>query len=55
MGEERNAYRLLAGKSEERNHYEEQGVGSWIILEWILEGKDEEVWTGLVWAGIRTS
>jgi hypothetical protein len=46
MGEKRNAYRILMGKPEigywwesqkERDHWEDQGVGGWTILKWILE------------------
>jgi hypothetical protein len=29
----------------ERNHYEDQYVGGWIILKWILEGQDGVGWT----------
>jgi hypothetical protein len=32
----RNAYRILVGKPEERDHFEDQDVGGWIILKWIL-------------------
>jgi hypothetical protein len=32
MGEKRNAYRLLVGKPEGKNHKEDQDVGGWIIL-----------------------
>jgi hypothetical protein len=32
----------------ERNHWEEQDVGGW-ILEWILERWDGVMWTGLGW------
>jgi hypothetical protein len=37
-GETRNAYRILVGKPEgKRDHYEDQDVGGWTRLEWILE------------------
>jgi hypothetical protein len=36
MGEKRNAYRILVTKPE-GNHWEDQDVGEWIILKWILE------------------
>jgi hypothetical protein len=52
MGEKRNAYRLLVGKPEERDHYEDQDVGGWIILGYILERRDGVMWTGLVWLRI---
>jgi hypothetical protein len=32
MGEKRNAYRILV----ERDHWEDQDVGGWTILKWIL-------------------
>jgi hypothetical protein len=36
MGEKRNVYRLL-GKPEEGDHREDQDVGGWTILKWILD------------------
>jgi hypothetical protein len=36
-GEKRNAYRILVGKPEGRNHYEHQDVTGWILLKWMLE------------------
>jgi len=35
MGEEREVYRVLVGKSEGRSHLEDLGVYVWIILGWI--------------------
>jgi hypothetical protein len=35
MGEKMNVYRILAGKPEERKHWEDQDVGGWTILKWI--------------------
>jgi hypothetical protein len=52
MGEKRNAYRILVGKPE-RDHWEEQDVGGWTILKWILERHDGMVWFGLKWAQDR--
>jgi hypothetical protein len=49
MGEKRNAYRILVGKPE-RDHYEDQEVGVWIILKWIL---DRTGWYGLELSGSR--
>jgi hypothetical protein len=37
MGERRNAYRILVGKPEGKNHWEEQDVDVWTILKWILK------------------
>jgi hypothetical protein len=39
--EEKNAYMLLVGKSD-------QGVGQWIILRWVLERMG---WGGMDWIG----
>jgi hypothetical protein len=36
-GEKRNAYRILVGKPEGRRPLEDQNVGGWTILKWILE------------------
>jgi hypothetical protein len=37
MGERRNAYRILVGKPEGKNHWEDQDVDGWTILKRILE------------------
>jgi hypothetical protein len=37
MGEKRNAYIILVGKPEGKNHYEDLHVNERIILRWILE------------------
>jgi hypothetical protein len=39
----------------ERDQEEDQVVGGWIILKWILERYDGVVWTGLFWLGIGIS
>jgi hypothetical protein len=36
-GGEENACRLLWDSQKERDHYEDENVGGWIILRWILE------------------
>jgi hypothetical protein len=46
MGEKRNAYRILVGKPEGKNHWEDQDVGVWTILKWILRGIG---WDGVYW------
>jgi hypothetical protein len=38
----------------ERDHWEDQNVGGWIILGCILERWDGVMWTGLVWLRIGT-
>jgi hypothetical protein len=35
-------------------HNEDQDVGGWIILGWILERLDGVMWTGFVWLRIGT-
>jgi hypothetical protein len=37
MGEKRNSYRILVESQKERDHWEDQDVGGWTILGWILE------------------
>jgi hypothetical protein len=37
MEENRNAYRILVGKPEETDHWEDQDVGGSKVLKWILE------------------
>jgi hypothetical protein len=48
MWEKRNAYRLLLGKPEGKNQWEDQDVDGWIISGCILERWDGVMWTGLV-------
>jgi hypothetical protein len=36
MGEKRNAYRILVGKPEKRDHKEDQDVDGWLVLKWII-------------------
>jgi hypothetical protein len=38
-----------------RDHWEDQDIGGWAILKWILERKDGMVWIGLMWLRIETS
>jgi hypothetical protein len=38
MWEKRNASRILVGKPEENRAQDDQDVGGWIILIWLLEG-----------------
>jgi hypothetical protein len=39
----------------ERDHWEDQGVGGWIILKWISERYGGMVWIGLLWLRIGIS
>jgi hypothetical protein len=39
----------------ERDHWEDEDVGQWTILKWILERKDGMIWIGLIWLRIGTS
>jgi hypothetical protein len=51
MGEKRNAYRILVGKPEGKDHWEDQDVGGWTFLKWILRreiGWDSINWIDLV-------
>jgi hypothetical protein len=34
---------------------EDQDVGGWTIIKWILERQDGVVWTGSIWLRIGTS
>jgi hypothetical protein len=55
MGEKKNAYRILGGRQKETYHWEDQDVGGWTILKWILERWGGMVWIGLIWLRIGTS
>jgi hypothetical protein len=55
MGEKRKAYRILVGKPEVRDHWEDLDVSGWTILKWILEREDGMVWIGSIWLRIGTS
>ena len=49
MGDERGAYRVLAGKRRERDHWGDLGVDGWIIWDVSPGGG---MWIcGLDWAG----
>jgi hypothetical protein len=38
-----------------RDHLKNLGADESIVLEWILEKKDEKFWTGCVWLRIWTN
>jgi hypothetical protein len=52
--EVKNVYRLLVGKPQGKNQWEDQDVSGWIILGWIVERWEGVMWTGLVWLRIGT-
>jgi len=37
MGDSRGAYRILMGKPEGKNHFEDPGVDRGIILKWVFK------------------
>jgi hypothetical protein len=43
------------GSQTEKGHWEDQDVGGWTILKYILERYDGMVWTGSIWLRIGTS
>jgi hypothetical protein len=53
-GASRDAYRVLVGKPNGRNHLEDPGVDGRIILKWILEKWDGRAWTVSIWPRIGT-
>jgi hypothetical protein len=38
----------------ERGHWEDQDVGGWDILKWILKRENGTLWIGLMWLRIGT-
>jgi hypothetical protein len=46
MGQRGMHIGYLWESQKERGHYEDQDVGGWTILKWILERHDGMVWTG---------
>jgi hypothetical protein len=41
-------------RQKERDHWEDEDVGRWKILKYILERHDGMVWIGLIWLSIGT-
>jgi hypothetical protein len=39
----------------DREHREDQDVGGWTIVKWMLERYDGMVWIGSIWLRIGTS
>jgi len=54
MGEDREVYRVLVGKSEGKSHWRDLGVDGWIILVWISRRWDVGIWIGLGWPRTET-
>ena len=51
----RNAYKILVGISKERNHLNDLGMLSKIIVTYILKKEDMNMRTGLKWLKIVIS
>ena len=54
MEEGRGVHKVLVGKPEGKNHWEDQDVDGRIILRWILRKWEEVVGTGWSWLRIGT-
>ena len=54
MGKKRGVYKVLVGKPEERDHFEDPEVAGRIIFRWIFRKWDVGVWTGSIWLRIGT-
>jgi len=48
-GEMRNSYKILVGKPERKDYFEELGVDGKIILEWVFGKKVGKFWTACMW------
>jgi hypothetical protein len=55
MGEMRNAYKILCGNPEKRDHSENLVVDGKIILECILGKQEGKAWIGCIRLKIGTS
>jgi hypothetical protein len=55
MGERRGAYRVLVGRSRERDHFEGLEINGRIILKWVFkkwdrrQGLDSSAWERDIW------
>jgi hypothetical protein len=54
MGEMRNAFCILVGKPERKNHSDDVGVDGRIILKWMLGKWGLGVWLRFIWLRIGT-
>jgi len=54
MDEERERIGSWWGNRKERDHWEDLGIGGWIILGWISRRWNVGIWTGLGWPRIET-
>jgi hypothetical protein len=54
VGEERKVYKVLVGKTKERNHSEDQGVSGRMGSELILRRLAGREWIGFDWLRIGT-
>jgi hypothetical protein len=54
MGEGRNVYRVLVGKSKERDNLKDQGVDGRMGSKWILGRLVGGVWSGFTWLRLGT-
>jgi hypothetical protein len=43
LGGRDETYKMLVGKSEGKNHSEDQGVDGRIMLEWIIQKQNEKI------------
>jgi hypothetical protein len=55
MGEGRDVYRVLVGRPEGKNHWEDVGVGGMIIINWTLGREGSMRRTGFSWLRIGSS
>jgi hypothetical protein len=54
VGEGRNVYRILVGKSERKDHLKDQGVDGRMGSKWTLRRLVGGVWSGFTWLRIGT-
>jgi hypothetical protein len=52
MGDRRNAYMVLVGRSEGKRVLEDLSIDRIIILKWIFKNRDRAAWMELIW--VRT-